>query len=88
MIAGSNDLFREALASGIRLTTVRVLVRGEFGGDPAVSGEISYEVEIAGDASRTSLEELVARVDAVAEIPNSVRQGTPVKLTGVRIGST
>jgi len=84
----SNDLFREASASGIRLTTVRVMVHGEFGGHPAVSGEVSYEVEVAGDASRERLEELVSRVDAIAEIPNSVRRGTKVKLTGVRIVST
>jgi putative redox protein len=69
----SNDLFREASACGIRLMTVRVLVRGEFGGDPVVSGEISYEVELAGDAAPELLEALVARVDAVAEIPNSGR---------------
>ena len=81
----SNDLFREASACGIRLTTVRVLVRGEFGGDPVVSGDVSYEVEVAGDASRERLEGLVSRVDAIAEIPNSVRQGMEVRLTGVRI---
>jgi putative redox protein len=81
----SNDLFREASACGIRLTTVRVLVRGEFGGDPVVSGDVSYEVEVAGDASRERLEGLASRVDAIAEIPNSVRQGMEVRLTGVRI---
>lgn len=84
----SNDLFREASALGIRLTTVRVLVRGEFGGDPVVSGDVSYEVELSGDASRERLEGLVSHVDAIAEIPNSVRQGTEVRLTGVRIVST
>jgi len=65
----SNDLFREASACGIRLTTVRVLVRGEFGGDPAVSGEISYEVEIAGDASRMFLG-LYARLGLWSMLPN------------------
>jgi putative redox protein len=83
----SNDLFREASACGIRLTSVRVLVRGDFGGDPVVSGDVFYEVEVAGDASRRKLEELVSRVDTIAEIPNSVRQGTQVKLTSVRIVS-
>jgi len=81
----SNDLFREASARGIRLTTVRVLVSGDFSGEPAVSTDVSYGVEVAGDASREQLEELVAHVDAIAEIPNSVRRGTPVKLSGVRI---
>jgi putative redox protein len=81
----SNDLFREAAARGIGLTTVRVVVRGDFSGEPAVSEDVSYDVEIAGDAPRQQLEELVSHVDAIAEIPNSVRQGTPVKLSSVRI---
>ncbi len=81
----SNDLFREAAARGITLTSVRVLVRGNFSGDPAVSDDISYEVEVTGDASREQLQDLVTHVDAIAEIPNSVRRGTPVNLTGVRL---
>jgi putative redox protein len=81
----SNDLFREATARGIRLTTVRVVVRGDFSGEPAVSEDVSYEVEIAGDAPAEQLEELVWHVDAIAEIPNSVRRGTQVKLSSARV---
>jgi len=76
----SNDLFREAAAEGIRLSTVRVRVRGDFVGDPAVSEPIEYEVELEGDAPQEHLEELVARVDEIAEIPNSLRRGTEVRL--------
>src|SRR6186997_2484851 len=46
----SNDLFREAAADGISLTRVQVTVRGEFSGEPAVSDEVSYDVEIDGNA--------------------------------------
>jgi uncharacterized OsmC-like protein len=81
----SNDLFREAAGQGIRLSTVRVKVRGDFTGDPAVSEPVSYEVELAGDAPAAELQALVAHVDAIAEIPNSVRRGTEVKLAEVRI---
>lgn len=81
----SNDLFREATDRGIHLTTVRVLVRGDFSGEPAVSEDVVYDVELSGDGSREQLEELVSHVDAIAEIPNSVRRGTPVKLSNVRI---
>ena len=80
-----NDLFREASVRGINVTTVRVLVRGNFSGQPAVSEDVAYEVELAGDVPREQLEELVSHVDAIAEIPNSVRRGTPVKLSSVRI---
>ena len=34
---------------------------------------------------RTELEELVRHVDAIAEIPNSLRLGTRVELTAARI---
>jgi uncharacterized OsmC-like protein len=81
----SNDLFREASARGIRLTNVRVRVVGEFEGDPAVSREVSYDVEVSGAASREQLEQLVSHVDAIAEIPNSVRRGTAVTLRHVEI---
>ena len=81
----SNDLFREASALGIQLTHVRVRVEGGFDGDPAVSQDVSYDVEIAGEASGGQLEELVSHVDAIAEIPNSLRRGTPVKLRHVEI---
>jgi uncharacterized OsmC-like protein len=83
----SNDLFREASARGIRLTAVRVVVRGDFSGEPAVSEDVSYEVEVAGDAPREQLEELVSYVDAIAEIPNSIRRGTQVKLSSVRVAA-
>ena len=81
-IAGcvSNDLIREARAEGIDLTSVRVRVRGDFSGDPAVSEPIEYEVELDGNAPREKLEELVERVDRIAEIPNSLRRGTSVQL--------
>jgi len=81
----SNDLFREAAARGIRLSIVRVVVRGDFSGEPAVSDRVSYDVEIAGDATRAQLEELAAHVDAIAEIPNSVRNGTEIKLAKVTV---
>jgi glutamine amidotransferase len=81
----SNDLFREAAIRGIRLTTVRVIVSGDFSGDPAVSDAVSYELELAGDASREQLEELAVHVDAIAEIPNSLRRGTEVGLARVEV---
>jgi putative redox protein len=83
----SNDLFREASARGIRLTHVRVRVVGDFDGDPAVSQDVAYDVVVAGEASHEQLQELVSHVDAIAEIPNSLRRGTPVHLRHVEIAS-
>jgi uncharacterized OsmC-like protein len=81
----SNDLFREARANGIALRRVRVTARGAFAGAPPVSEGIDYEVELEGDAEPSRLEALLAHVDAIAEIPNSLRRGTPVRLVAGRV---
>jgi putative redox protein len=81
----SNDLFRDARAAGIELSSVGVKVLGDFAGEPAVSDEILYEVEVAGDAPEDQLQALVERVDEIAEIPNSLRQGTRVRLVGASL---
>ena len=78
----SNDLFREARSAGIELESVRVKVGGNFVGEPAVSEDILYEVELKGDAPEERLQALVDQVDEIAEIPNSLRRGTRVRLAG------
>lgn len=78
----SNDLFREAPRFGVELDSVRVTVEGDFSGNPAVSDAITYDVELSGSGD---LEVLVREVDRIAEIPNSLRQGTPVSLREIVI---
>jgi putative redox protein len=79
----SNDLFRDARAAGIDLSRVRVKVSGDFVGEPSVSEEIRYEVEVAGNAPEEALRELIESVD---EIPNSLRQETRVRLVKTTVG--
>jgi len=81
----SNDLFRDARAAGIELSQVRVKVSGDFVGEPAVSEEIRYEVEVSGEAPEEDLRTLIDRVDEIAEIPNSLRQGTRVSLVSATV---
>ena len=81
----SNDLFREAAKRGITLTRVVVTADGDYGGQPATSTGISYSVEVAGQAAEADLLALVNHVDVIAEIPNSLRQGTPVTLDRVNV---
>ncbi len=83
----SNDLYREAAKEGIALSHVRVTVDSDYRGDPAVSTPIAYDVEVEGDAPAEALDALVARVDAVAEIPNSLRNGTEVRLRDRRVAT-
>jgi putative redox protein len=84
----SNDLFREARSSGIELSGVRVKVSGDFVGEPAVSDEIQYKVEVSGDAPEDRLRALIDQVDEIAEIPNSLRNGTRVRLIGAKVDHT
>jgi uncharacterized OsmC-like protein len=82
----SNDLFRDARAAGIDLSRVRVKVSGDFVGEPAVSEEIRYEVEVAGNAPEEALRELIESVEEIAGIPNWLRQGTRVRLVKTTVG--
>jgi organic hydroperoxide reductase OsmC/OhrA len=84
----SNDLFREAARDGIAVRRVRVSARSDYAGDPAVSGPILYDVEVDGDAPTERLAELLRGVDQIAEIPNSLRRGTDVRLVNVRINGS
>ena len=65
------------------LRRVRVTVDSDYVGDPAVSTAIEYRVEVDADAPEEAVRRLVERVDGIAEIPNSIRQGTEVVLTSL-----
>jgi hypothetical protein len=75
-----NDLYREASALGIALDGVRVAASGGFDDEWASTG-ISYEVQLASAASAGELDQLLALVDEVAEIPRALRASTTVTRT-------
>jgi putative redox protein len=81
----SNDLFREAAKQGITLKRVRISASSEYGGSPPVSGPIEYDVELDGEAAEERLRQLLSEVDRIAEIPNSLRRGTEVRLRGMSV---
>lgn len=73
----SNDLYREAATMGITLHRVAIEVDGDFPKRGAPSTPISVAVEIEADADDV-VDALLAEVDRIAEIPNSLRGTTPV----------
>jgi putative redox protein len=75
-----NDLFREAAKLGIELTRVRVEVSADWKGEPVVAQNVRIRAELHGPGQTSELERLARHTDAVAEIPNSLRLGTPVAL--------
>jgi organic hydroperoxide reductase OsmC/OhrA len=76
----SNDLYREAATMGIELDRVEVSVDGDFPGRGAASTPISVAVQIASSAPRERLEELMAEVERVAEIPRTLREPAPLTI--------
>ena len=72
-------------ARGIDLTRVVVKVDGDYDGQPADSTGISYAIDIEGRATDHELQALVDHVDSIAEVPNSLRGGTEVRLTTARL---
>lgn len=75
----SNDLYREAAARGLTLHHVAVTVESDYEGDPAVSTPIEYRLEVRSDHPPDVIDALIAHVDDIAEIPNSLRRGTEVR---------
>ena len=81
----SNDLFREAAKLGIKITSAKVQVRAEWGGNPVRAQNVSFSVAVGAEASDERIRELVHHTDRIAEIPNSLRLGTAVKLAEVLV---
>jgi putative redox protein len=76
----SNDVYREATNLGIQVHAVRVQVSADWGGSPVRAQNVMYSVAVEADASEDQILELIRHTDQVAEIPNSLRLGTEVRL--------
>lgn len=76
----SNDIYREAGKRGIKVHSVKVQVSADWGGEPVRAQDVTFSVVIEADAPEAEIGELIQHTDRVAEIPNSLRMGTEVKL--------
>lgn len=75
-----NDIYREGAKRGITVSSVEVEVDGDFEAERQPASNIVYRVKVDADASEEKLQELIVYVDSIAEIQNTLRLGTPVKL--------
>jgi putative redox protein len=80
----SNDIFREAAKRGVAVSNVQVTATADWGGDPVRAQNVSFSVVVEADAGEQEILDLIQHTDRVAEIPNSLRLGTDVKLAGVK----
>jgi putative redox protein len=75
-----NDIFREAAKRGMVIKSVQVDVQADWGGEPVRAQNVTYSTRIEAEASEADILALIEQTDRVAEIPNSLRWGTPVML--------
>lgn len=74
-----NDVYREAERLGLPVAGVRVTATGAFDTETWASTGIGYAVDVDSPASAERVDEVLAAVDAVAEIPRAIRAGAPVR---------
>jgi putative redox protein len=75
-----NDIFREAAKRGMVIKSVQVDVEADWGGEPVRAQNVTLATRIEAEASEKEILELIEYTDRIAEIPNSLRLGTPVML--------
>ena len=75
-----NDIYREAAKRNIKVESVEVEVTGDFEAEGKPGSNIVYRAKVNANASEEAIRELLRHTDTVAEIQNTLRVGTPVKL--------
>lgn len=75
-----NDIYREAAQRDIKVESVEIEVTGDFEAEGKPGSNIIYRAKVNANASKEEIHELLRHTDTVAEIQNTVRVGTPVKL--------
>ncbi|HZY79913.1 MAG TPA: OsmC family protein [Cyclobacteriaceae bacterium] len=75
-----NDVYREAAKRKMQIESVEVKVSGNFGKEGEPGSNIVYEATVRSTSSDDEIEDLIKYVDTVAEIHNTLRLGTEVKL--------
>ncbi|HUR69558.1 MAG TPA: OsmC family protein [Candidatus Thermoplasmatota archaeon] len=81
----TNDLHREARRRGIELRSVHVDASATFPAEGAPGEDVRYDVEVDAAASEAEVRALVEATDKVAEIHNTLRVATLVKLGRVLV---
>lgn len=75
-----NDIYREAAAWNIKVESVEVEVEGDFEAAGRPASNIVYRAKVSADATEEQIRDLMLHTDSVAEIQNTLRLGTPVRL--------
>src|SRR5512142_2496994 len=76
-----NDICREAAKRNITVRSVRVEVSGDFGEAPGSRAQnITYRAAVEAEATEDQILDLMRHTDRVAEIHNTLREASSVRL--------
>ncbi len=75
-----NDIYREAAKRNMKVERVEVEVNGDFGGEGDPANNVTYHAKVFADAGEDDIREMMKFTDTVAEIQNTLRNGTSVIL--------
>lgn len=75
-----NDIYREAAKRDIKVESIEVEVTGDFEAEGKPASNIVYQAKVNANVSEEEIRELLKYTDTVAEIQNTLRVGTSVKL--------
>lgn len=75
-----NDIYREAAKRGLSIQGIKVHVTGNFGAEGEPGSNFQYHTDISSNATAQEMDELIAYVDSIAEIHQTLRKGIEVKL--------
>jgi uncharacterized OsmC-like protein len=80
-----NDIYREATLRSLAVERVEVEVEGDFPAEGAPAENVTYRASVKANADPDAIRDLMRHTDSVAEIHNTLRAATPVKLIDVLV---
>jgi uncharacterized OsmC-like protein len=83
-----NDIYREAVKRNIKVERVEVEVNGDFGGPGEPASNVTYRAQVHAKGSEEEIRALMEYTDTVAEIQNTLRGSTSVKLAAIEVINT
>jgi TusA-related sulfurtransferase/uncharacterized OsmC-like protein len=83
-----DDLVREAVQRAIAIQSVHIDVQCEWKGEPLRTQHITCAVMVEAEASEADILDLIQHTGQIAEVPNTLRQGTAVTIGSMRAVSS
>lgn len=80
-----NDIYREAAKRNIPVEKVEVEVNGDFSAEGEPAQNVTCKAKVHAKGTEEEIRALMEHTDTVAEIQNTLRVITDVKLSGVDI---